>query len=293
MITFFRTILAFFFARLRIIQGGRLPVFFLRYPNRTCQLLPPQVRGDFLPGIPMIFDLRDQMQRYLYLEGLYYETPDINLISSRCQKPGTLFLDIGANIGIYSFSVLYRNPEAQIFAFEPNPKTFAKIQETKNLGHYPNLHLIPLALSNGRAQTALHASDTNSGWSTLGTHPPTGESHEVLVSQIPFDEWWQEQSEATRSMQNFVIKIDVEGFETRVVQGMSGFLSQHQIAFLLIEFYDTTLENAGTSAAELFETLTRLGLIGSSDPNFSSTLSAAPICAQPTNLYFKRLSPAV
>ena len=52
-----------------------------------------------------------------------------DLVASFCSEEGTAFIDIGANVGVYTFSLLSRFPRMKIFAFEPNPKTFGKLLE--------------------------------------------------------------------------------------------------------------------------------------------------------------------
>jgi len=54
---------------------------------------------------------------------------DIFLI--RCLKNETIkvIFDIGANKGSYSKKIMELNPNAELYAFEPHPKTFKKLQE--------------------------------------------------------------------------------------------------------------------------------------------------------------------
>ena len=145
----------------------RLPRLFSKYPNRTRQILPPVVQSEIAPGIPMRFELRDSIQRELYLNGSLYEREDIDLISSFCATPGTVFLDIGANVGVYSFWVLSRFPTTRVFAFEPNPRTFSKLSETKSLSNYPTLNIVQTALGDMTGTATMCATEENSGSSTL------------------------------------------------------------------------------------------------------------------------------
>jgi hypothetical protein len=55
------------------------------------------------------------------------------------------------------------------------------------------------------------------------------------------------------------MKIDVEGWEVRMLQGAQQTLSANDAPVLLIEFNGTALKNAGSSYAELYRTLESLG----------------------------------
>ena len=50
---------------------------------------------------------------------------------TRCLKDKTIkvIFDIGANEGNYSKKIMELNPNAELYAFEPHPKTFKKLQE--------------------------------------------------------------------------------------------------------------------------------------------------------------------
>ena len=72
-----------------------------------------------------------------------------------------LVIDIGANIGLMSISVLHEIPNAKIYAFEPGPhqfKLFSKTIETNKING--KILLSPIALSNqkGTAIFQIHSS---------------------------------------------------------------------------------------------------------------------------------------
>lgn len=49
--------------------------------------------------------------------------------TSLLQTPPTTVVDIGANIGLFSWLALHSWPEAKIFAFEPNPSAYEFLQK--------------------------------------------------------------------------------------------------------------------------------------------------------------------
>ena len=55
-----------------------------------------------------------------------FDKEECDLIVQHVQKDG-VFLDIGSNIGIYSFYIAAKRKDMRIFAFEPTPRVYAKL----------------------------------------------------------------------------------------------------------------------------------------------------------------------
>ena len=234
-----------FFAVLRRLNGGRLPGLCNRFPNRVCSLLPRCVRGDLVPGIMMEFDLDDEFQRALYLGGRYYEAADIDAMAHECVAGNVMFIDIGANVGIYTFSLLARLPTLAVCAFEPNPRVYPRLCSTAAAHDFPNLTLVPMGLSDACGVATLHASDINSGWSTFGTLGSRPRDTNIAANVVTFDSWWDGHVSDLPRTDRYIIKLDVEGFEARVLRGMRRFLAAHRVNMILIELFDAALRNPG------------------------------------------------
>lgn len=67
-------------------------------------------------------------------------------------EDGWVVLDVGAGIGEFAVSVARRHPAAQVYAFEPNPASYAVLQQNIALNHLTNCHTFPYAI--GGAATA-------------------------------------------------------------------------------------------------------------------------------------------
>ena len=75
-------------------------------------------------------------------------------------KSGVVF-DVGANKGDYSREVININPEINVYAFEPHPKTFKKLSE--NLSGTTNIKIINKGLSDASGVLALYDYLENDG----------------------------------------------------------------------------------------------------------------------------------
>lgn len=165
----------------------------------------------------------------------------------RLIQPGAVVLDVGANFGYYSMmlAVALRG-EGEIHAFEPAEETFAKLARHVAINRIACIHAHRMALSDAPGSAAMHHRDGNSGAAYL----EPGE--EVPVSTLD-----QFAAEHALGRVDF-IKLDVEGFEERVLRGGSGVISRFRPT-MLVEVQPFTLERAGSSVHRLLDLLTSQG----------------------------------
>ena len=155
--------------------------------------------------------------------GFIFDPPEFKLtkflISSL--KSNDIFYDIGANIGFYSLLSSNIIKIGQIHCFEPLPDIFDILKS--NLKSLPNVFLNNLALSNKEGDEKLYRIGNKSGFST--TIAEVADSYEgekkedIGIVSITLDSYIKDHNQPT------VIKIDVEGGESAVIDGGERFLS--------------------------------------------------------------------
>ena len=221
------------------------------------------VRVDLFPGWPVELALGDAIQRHALAAGSEYEAPTPQLLRTFCGPPGTVFFDIGANFGFYSYYLLANCPQLTAYSFEPNPRHLAghrAVAERLAAGRYFPMHA---GLGDEDGELSLTVSSLDSGWSTLGRNPSfEGISGTLTTHRVPvmrFDDWRSAQGLALPDQPSWVAKIDVEGFEPRVLQGMSAALEAQAFKALVVEVLDHTLHFCGTTADEVFTRMDRAG----------------------------------
>ena len=215
------------------------------------QLLPKRANVELVPGIRADLDFRDDTMRATYWQGGRFERPTGQVLHDWVAAGATHFFDIGSNYGFFSYWLLSRSPQLEVHAFEPHPKTFAVIESIKGANSLGRLHPCNIGLGDQRSRLALHPGISDSGHSTFGAHPDLGGHSLGEIEVLPFDEWRREAGLTLPEQPQWIAKIDVEGFEMRVLRGMAETLQAKSFAGLVIEVNEYTLAFCGSSPTEV------------------------------------------
>lgn len=143
---------------------------------------------------------------------------------------GGVFYDIGANLGFFSLLAghLAGLEEGRVYAFEAAPENAQAIRRHAELNGVPNITVIAAAVSSHAGVGRLQIVDDQS-WSKLedyGEHPNTEQVIEVEL--VAIDDLVAD----GRVPPPTVVKIDVEGAEIAVLEGMARTLQEHRPAVI-------------------------------------------------------------
>lgn len=130
----------------------------------------------------------------------------------KVKNPGRLpIIDAGANVGFTALYFAFRFPDIPIYAFEPDPGAFRLL--CLNTQTFPQIQPIAAALGDADGMATFY-SVPGSAMSSSFVHRDRGEAVSVTVRSL--SSWMREQSIAEAG----VLKIDVEGFEDRIIEGI-------------------------------------------------------------------------
>jgi FkbM family methyltransferase len=150
-------------------------------------------------------------------------------------EPGAVMYDIGANLGFFSLvAARLLGPDGRVYAFEPAPDNAAAITRNAGLNQLENIDVIPRAVSSRAGTARLQVVDDQS-WSRLeefGEHPDTERVLEVPT--VTIDALVQSGELPPPAL----VKIDVEGAELAVLEGMAATIERHRPA-IVCELHDT------------------------------------------------------
>jgi FkbM family methyltransferase len=153
-------------------------------------------------------------------------------------RPGDRVLDIGANLGYYTTLFAERvRPSGHVDAIEPDPHSFSLLHaNTRGLQADGLVRLHAVALSDETRPTRLYMSKDNAGMHRLyesvccdrdGIEVTACRGDDLTLA--PLD----------------LIKIDVEGFEPRVLRGLSRSLAASPDVKILCEYSPMAIMEAG------------------------------------------------
>lgn len=162
-------------------------------------------------------------------------------------EPDWCVVDVGSDVG--SHTVRYAENAARVIAFEPNPEEFTCL--VWNCRNLRNVTCLPLALSDRRDLRALLRCD-NAGAGHIDPHGTDGSIMCVPLDSLPLERM------------DF-LKIDVEGYEPRVLDGAAKTIHRYR-PLILLEMNAGTLARYGADYRTIFDWLMRFGYTWRSFP---------------------------
>lgn len=157
----------------------------------------------------------------IYVSGVH--EPDILNLFIKYIPKGGVFVDVGANIGHHSlFAAAVTGNAGKVISFEPIPKIANQFKESIYRNKYEQIvDLHNVACGDIPKQATLHLLEGNIGGSSIV--PGVGNySKEINVPVIRLDD------ELASINHIDMIKIDTEGFEKQVFDGLKDSIAKHR-----------------------------------------------------------------
>ncbi len=176
-----------------------------------------------------------------------YERIETEVVTKKVKKGDTV-VDLGAHIGYYTliFAKLV-GEEGKVIAFEPDPDNFALLKKNVEINGYKNVVLVQKAATDIPGKIKLYLSE---GRADNRIYDSYDGRKSIEIESINLDNYFKDSSEKID-----FIKIDVQGAEGRVIQGMSLTLQKNKDIEIMIEFWPIGLKMSGILAEELINLL--------------------------------------
>lgn len=165
-----------------------------------------------------------------------------------------VFIDIGANYGLFSLYAAQQKPHASIVAFEPNPAIYGCLLENILLNNVANI--IPFHLAVGPEDVLVNLGYTpdHSGRSAVGGKA----AQHFIVSQFDISKW-AVLNDLCKN-RDVHIKIDVEGYEPQIIKCLLKAPWFSRIKTIIMEVDGAYLIQHESSAPALYEMMEKAGL---------------------------------
>jgi FkbM family methyltransferase len=205
------------------------------------------VRGARVFGCRMELDLADLIQRHIYFGT--YECAETALVK-KMLRPGSVFIDAGANVGYYTALAASRvETSGTVLSFEPSPYAYGRLQALVQSNNLSMVRTFPVGLADSEGEVNLYVPPPAYWPNHSPSMHPDPNIEPIRVKVWTLDRVLEELGIDRVDL----IKIDVEGYEPRVLRGAARALANHRIDAILCEFSDACLKASDTSAEELWQ----------------------------------------
>jgi len=174
---------------------------------------------------------------------------------SKVIRPGMHVADVGANIGLYSLYLSRcTGPSGQVYSFEPDALMAATLRENLTINNASHVEVFECAVGAVKGEVILQRNAMNSGDNRVGKAPGTALHNEQVSVPICALQ------DALKGRRLDFIKMDIQGWEGRALQGVADLLDANPDLKIYFEFWPHGLRLAGTEIEQLADTLRQLRL---------------------------------
>lgn len=160
--------------------------------------------------------------REVFLHNLYYFDT---------KKKDPIIFDCGANMGMATLYFKWLYPDSIIYAFEPDPTTFALLEKNIKQNNFKDVHLVNVALLDKKGVTNFYVDKDNPGWLTMSVLQERLPKDKISVKTMPLSSY------VLKEQVDF-LKMDVEGAELAVIQDLIKAQKLKSFNEMVIEYHN-------------------------------------------------------
>jgi FkbM family methyltransferase len=246
--------LARFKRRLESVGATRVPGYEAVATKARAVVFPALATGDDLVPIRthgLLLEVpRELLPMYLHRD---YE-PLTTRAVLEALHPGAVAVDVGANLGYFTcLAAKAVGPRGVVHAVEPAPANVDALKRHIRMNKLDNVVVHAVAAADVEAVRTLRLT-ARTDHHGLYEHPESPAIAEARVSTAPLDSLVEGAAN--------LIKVDVEGAEVEVLEGMRGLLRRSPGATVIVEWNPDTLRTAGRLPSEVPHLMRELGVAG-------------------------------
>ena len=202
-------------------------------------------------GIEVALDRADRSVSSPIIESGTWE-PHVERVLRSLLAEGSVFVDIGANVGWHSaLAATLVGDAGLVYAVEPNPENAKLIAETIRHNNLTNMRLLPFALSEQAGYATFRSAIGSNGGFADRDRPEVIDPSVTIVPTVRFDDLGIGRVD--------VIKIDVEGAEPMVLRGATKTIERDHPSIIFEFSCEMTERVGGVSPQAHLEMIESLG----------------------------------
>lgn len=213
-------------------------------------------KSTFDDKIKITLSLSDWIQQQIYFLGEYHSEQRISSFWKNIIRKSNYIIDAGANVGYYTLIASKKiGSDGRIYSFEPVSKTYNRLIENVKLNNFSNIIPIKKALSHTDNQEIelFIADDKNWGMSSIYSHDRFA-GYKEIAETLTIDSFIIDNEIDKMDL----IKIDVEGSEMDVINGMKDCISKYDPT-ILVEINQDIISKKNDYVESIYDNLKTLG----------------------------------
>lgn len=204
-----------------------------RLPSAVLDRIPPVGRFDVsLPGSNVVLRLEsgagDTQAAGAIWHGIGAAEPETYRWLSALAARSRVFLDVGANVGLYTLALAATRPDLTVVAFEPVPRVFEALRRNVALNGLSNVRLSAAAVSDRTGTQPLFVPAGGVPVEATLLSGLRANTSRIEVPTVTID----------RAVEQYglpgvdLVKVDVEGCELAVLRGTAATIAAHTPTFV-------------------------------------------------------------
>ena len=213
-----------------------------------------------IEGSWMSLDIEDTgISRDLLIRG-HRERMETQMMKQILQ-PGMQVIDIGANIGYYALlESRMVTEQGSVFALEPESRNYELLCRNVELNPVKNIRTYNVGISDHSGIEKLFLSKDRNLHNLLMPIRSDDSGSVTEIEVMSLDEFIEKEKIATGDID--LIRMDIEGYEAKVLSGMENILRSAVKLYLFIEFHPNNMKRIeGFSFAKTLEQLESAGFM--------------------------------
>ena len=181
--------------------------------------------------------------------------PNQTKIVKKYVHEGDVVIDVGAHVGYYTLLMAQLvGKNGKVYSFEPDPVNFELLKKSVEINGFENVVLIQKAVSDTTEKIKLFLGDNDSAINRIYDAKLGDAKKSIDVESITIDEYYKENDK----LFNF-IKIDSEGSEAKIINGMEKFLTKNRKLIMMTEFFPFLIKKSGDEPKQYLKSLENSG----------------------------------
>jgi FkbM family methyltransferase len=238
----------------------------------------PRTIREKLTGHILTLDLAQWSDRMTFFLGRWYDL-HTQLLVRDLLGAGDTVVDVGANRGSFTLvAASLVGPSGKVICFEPNPNCIRLLEQGIEANDLSNIIIHPIGLGDREARLCLSVPFVNSGEGTFGRFAYPSDAGYRIEAQV------RKGDDLLANEHVRFIKIDVEGFECRVLEGLRKTIAA-DAPIVTTEVISDLLLRSESSSEELGSMMKELGYLGHKitlrrDHSLEWEWQLEPLCAE-------------